>query len=32
MAAVLAFTGPWMIRNLVEYTRGLIESIPSMVG
>ena len=32
MAAVLAFTGPWMIRNLVEYSRGLIESIPSMVG
>ena len=32
MAAVLAFTGPWMIRSLVEYTRGLIESIPSMVG
>ena len=32
MAAVLAFTGPWMIRNLVEYTRGLIESIPGMVG
>jgi flagellar biosynthetic protein FliQ len=32
MAAVLAFTGPWMIRNLVEYTRGLIQSIPSMVG
>ena len=32
MAAVLALTGPWMIRTLVEYTRGLIESIPSMVG
>jgi flagellar biosynthetic protein FliQ len=32
MAAVLAFTGPWMIRNLVEYSRGLIESIPAMVG
>jgi flagellar biosynthetic protein FliQ len=32
MAAVLALTGPWMIRNLVEYSRGLIESIPSMVG
>jgi flagellar biosynthesis protein FliQ len=32
MAAVLAFTGPWMIRNLVEYSRGLIESIPGMVG
>ena len=32
MAAVLALTGPWMIRSLVEYTRGLIESIPAMVG
>ena len=32
MAAVLAFTGPWMIRNLVEYTRGLFESIPGLVG
>jgi flagellar biosynthetic protein FliQ len=32
MALVLALTGPWMIRNLVEYSRGLIESIPSMVG
>jgi flagellar biosynthetic protein FliQ len=32
MAAVLALTGPWMLRNLVEYTRGLIESIPALVG
>ena len=32
MAAVLAITGPWMIRELVEYTRGLIESIPGMIG
>jgi flagellar biosynthesis protein FliQ len=32
MAAVLAFTGPWMIKSLVEYTRGLIESIPGMIG
>jgi flagellar biosynthetic protein FliQ len=32
MAAVLALTGPWMIRSLVEYSRGLIENIPSMVG
>lgn len=32
MAAVLALTGPWMLRQLVEYTRGLIESIPAMVG
>jgi flagellar biosynthetic protein FliQ len=32
MAAVLAITGPWMLRTLVEYTRGLIESIPAMIG
>jgi len=32
MAAVLAITGPWMLRTLVEYTRNLIESIPGMVG
>ncbi len=32
MAAVLALTGPWMIRQIVEYTRGLIESIPGMIG
>ena len=32
MAAVLALTGPWMIRNLVEYSRSLIESIPSLIG
>ena len=32
MAAVLALTGPWMLRSLVEYTRNLIESIPGMIG
>jgi flagellar biosynthetic protein FliQ len=32
MAAVLAITGPWMLRTLVEYARGLIESIPALVG
>ena len=32
MAAVLAITGPWMIRTLIEYSRNLIESIPAMVG
>ena len=32
MAAVLAITGPWMLRTLVEYTRGLIESIPGMIN
>jgi len=32
MAAILAITGPWMLRTLVEYTRGLIEGIPGMIG
>jgi flagellar biosynthetic protein FliQ len=32
MAAVLALTGPWMLRHLVEYARGLIESIPGLIG
>ena len=32
MAAVLALTGPWMLRHLVEYSRSLIESIPGMIG
>jgi flagellar biosynthesis protein FliQ len=32
MAAVLALTGPWMIRHLIEYSRHLIESIPGMIG
>ena len=32
MAAVLAITGPWMLRTLVEYTRNLIEGIPGMIG
>ena len=32
MAAMLALTGPWMLRQLVEYTRGLIESIPGMIN
>ncbi len=32
MAAVLAITGPWMLRQLVEYTRNLITNIPGMIG
>jgi flagellar biosynthetic protein FliQ len=31
MAAVLVLTGPWMLQELTEYTRRLIESIPSLV-
>jgi flagellar biosynthetic protein FliQ len=32
MAAVITITGPWMLHLLVEYTRRLIESIPSLIG
>jgi flagellar biosynthetic protein FliQ len=32
MAAILALTGPWMLRSLIEYTRALIESIPGLIG
>ena len=32
MAMVLVITGPWMLRLLVEYTRQLFESIPSLIG
>lgn len=32
MAAVLVITGPWMLRMLVEYTRRLFESIPTIAG
>ncbi|WP_408033226.1 flagellar biosynthesis protein FliQ [Thermithiobacillus tepidarius] len=32
MAVVLLITGPWMLRLLMDYTRRLIENIPSLVG
>jgi flagellar biosynthetic protein FliQ len=32
MAAALMIAGPWMLKQLVDYTRTLIESIPSLVG
>ena len=32
MAVALLVAGPWMLRELVSYTRALIESIPSLVG
>jgi len=31
-AAMLVMVGPWMLKELVGYTRALIESIPSLVG
>ncbi|HEY1724381.1 MAG TPA: flagellar biosynthesis protein FliQ [Steroidobacteraceae bacterium] len=32
MAAVLLIAGPWMLKELVNYTRVLIESIPALIG
>jgi flagellar biosynthetic protein FliQ len=29
---VLMATGPWMLQMLVDYTQGLIESIPYLIG
>jgi flagellar biosynthetic protein FliQ len=32
MATALVIAGPWMLKELVNYTRTLIESIPTLVG
>ncbi len=32
MAAALMIAGPWMLKELVGYTRLLIQSIPSLIG
>lgn len=32
LAAVLLVAGPWMLSQLISYTKQLIESIPSLVG
>jgi flagellar biosynthetic protein FliQ len=32
MAATLLIAGPWMLSELVTYTRQLIESIPALIG
>lgn len=32
MALVVVATGPWMLGVLVDYTRRLIESIPTVIG
>ncbi|MET0225507.1 MAG: flagellar biosynthesis protein FliQ [Dokdonella sp.] len=32
LALVLTISGPWMLRTLLDYTRQLIESLPSVVG
>ena len=32
MGTALVIAGPWMLKELVGYTRTLIESIPSLIG
>jgi flagellar biosynthetic protein FliQ len=32
MATTMVVAGPWMLKMLVNYTRMLIESIPSLIG
>jgi len=32
IAATLVLAGPWMLKQLVGYTRMLIESIPTLIG
>lgn len=32
MALIMLFAGSWMLRLLVDYTEGLIRSIPSLLG
>jgi len=32
MAVTLLVAGPWMLKELVTYTRQLLESIPALVG
>jgi flagellar biosynthetic protein FliQ len=32
MSAAMMIAGPWMLKQLVSYTRTLIESIPSLIG
>ena len=29
---VLMVTGPWMLRLITEFTQGLVESIPTLIG
>jgi flagellar biosynthetic protein FliQ len=32
IAATLVLAGPWMLKEIVGYTRMLIESIPNLIG
>jgi len=32
MALIMLLAGPWMLRLLIDYSRNLIRSIPSLIG
>lgn len=32
LAAAVALSGPWMLRLVVQFTAGLFESIPLLIG
>ncbi|WP_373280467.1 flagellar biosynthetic protein FliQ [Methylogaea oryzae] len=32
IGAVMVLAGPWLITTLMDYTRDLIRSIPSLIG
>lgn len=32
ISATLVFSGPWMLKVLISYTRELFESIPSLIN
>lgn len=32
VAVVLMATGPWMLQMLIEYTRQLMQQVPSLIG
>lgn len=32
IAAVMVIAGPWMLRLMVDFTRNLYQSIPSIIG
>lgn len=32
MSAAIVIAGPWMLKQLIDYTRALFESIPSLIG
>lgn len=32
MAATVVIAGPWMLKEMIDYTRSLFESIPGLIG